>query len=55
MAFELKSLPVQKAEALNSFPQLERARPEPPGNARMEFTVTASFHRSCCSKREFPA
>lgn len=43
MAFELKSLPVQEAEALNPFPLLKKALPEPPGNARMEVTVTSSF------------
>lgn len=43
MHFELKSLPVQEAETLNPFPQLKKALPEPPGNARMEVSVTASF------------
>lgn len=43
MAFELKSLPAQEAETLNPFPQLEKALPEPPGNARMEVAVTTFF------------
>lgn len=53
--FELESLPVQEAAAPNPFPQLKKALPEPPGNARMEVTVTASFPHSRCSKCEFPA
>lgn len=35
MVLELKSLPMQEAEAPNPFPLLKKALSEPPGNARM--------------------
>lgn len=43
MVLELKSLLVQETEALNPFPQLKKALPEAPGNARMGGTATTSL------------